>query len=148
MNESHTDDNHDVTSRPVSRRPRRRGRGRLLLLASGLAAALIVAALGGVALIRDAGEAEGLVFVIPAGAASTLERPTIDSAIEIPTDIRFGPGDVARITIINEDTTMNRAGPWLIDAGQTWSVPFSDAGTYQFDCTVDPAESVTVTVSE
>lgn len=143
MNDAHPEPEEETRQR----RPHRRGRGQLLIIASGLGALLLFVALGGVALIRDGVEAEGLVFVIPAGAASTLDRPTIDSAIEIPTDIRFGPGDVARITIINEDRTMNRAGPWLIAAGQTWSVPFGDSGTYQFDCTVDASESVTVTVT-
>ena len=126
----------------------RRSRSRLLLLGSSLAALVLVAALGGVAAFWQEAEPEGLVFVIPAGAAERLEMPTIDSAIEIPVDIRFGPDDVARITIINEDGTMHRAGPWLVDAGQTYRLKFDKPGVYQFDCTVDAAESVTVTVTE
>lgn len=89
---------------------------------------------------------QGLVFVIPAGSAATLELPGIDSAIEIPTDIRFGPGDVATITVINQDSSLNRAGPWLVDAGQSITFQFNHSGTYQFDCVVDASESVTVTV--
>jgi hypothetical protein len=134
------------TTPPVA--PRRRSRGRLLLLASSLVALVIVAALGGVALFWDEAEPEGLVFVIPAGAAERLDMPTIDSAIDIPVDIRFGPDDVARITVVNEDSTMNRAGPWLVDAGQTYRLKFDKPGVYQFDCTVDASESVTVTVAE
>jgi hypothetical protein len=130
---------------PVAPRPRSRSR---LLLASSLIALVLVAALGGVALFWDEAEPEGLVFVIPAGAAERLEMPTIDSAIDVPVDIRFGPDDVARITIVNEDTTMNRAGPWLVDAGQTYRLKFDKPGVYQFDCTVDASESVTVTVAE
>jgi hypothetical protein len=131
----------------VSPRARRKQRRRLLLIAGGIAALLIVATLGGVALFREEADPGGLVFVIPAGAAEKLERPTIDSAIVVPTDIRFGPGDEARITIRNEDSTANRAGPWVVTAGQTYTIGPLPPGTYQFDCTVDPAESVTVTVA-
>lgn len=126
----------------------RRSRPRLMLLATSLAALVLVGALGGVAAFWDDAEPEGLVFVIPAGAAQRLDMPTIDSAIDIPVDIRFGPNDVKRITIINEDSTMNRAGPWLVDAGQRYTLKFDNPGVYQFDCTVDASESVTVTVTE
>lgn len=132
---------------PASRRARRKERNRLLLIAGGIAALLIVATLGGVALFWDEADPGGLVFVIPAGAAENLERPTIDSAIVVPTDIRFGPGEEARITIRNEDSTANRAGPWVVTAGQTYTIGPLPPGSYQFDCTVDPAESVTVTVA-
>lgn len=125
-----------------SRRPR------LLLLAVSIAAMVIVGALGGVAAFWPEDEPQGLVFVIPDGRAAELNIPTVDSAIDIPTDIRFGPNDVASITIINEDTTMNRAGPWVIDAGQTYTLRFDKPGTYKFDCTVDPSESVVITVTE
>ena len=125
-----------------------RSRSRLMLLAASLAALVLVGALGGVSAFWADAEPEGLVFVIPAGAAERLDMPTIDSAIDIPIDIRFGPNDVARITIINEDSTMNRAGPWLVDAGQTYRLKFDKPGVYQFDCSVDASESVTVTVTE
>jgi hypothetical protein len=126
----------------------RRSRPRLMLLAASLAALVLVGALGGVSAFWQDATPEGLVFVIPAGAAERLEMPTIDSAITIPVDIRFGPNDVARITIVNEDTTMNRAGPWLVEAGQRYTLKFDNPGVYQFDCTVDASESVTVTVTE
>lgn len=87
---------------------RPRSRSRLMLLALSIAALVIVGALGGVAAFWPEDEPLGLIFVIPEGRAAELEIPTVDSAIEIPTDIRFGPNDVASITIINEDTTMNQ----------------------------------------
>jgi hypothetical protein len=90
----------------------------------------------------------GLVFVIPAGASGSVAIPGIDSAIVIPTDIRFGPGDVAKITVRNDDTVVNRAGPWVIEPGQTYSARFDQPGTYEFECAVDAAESVTVTVTD
>lgn len=132
---------------PIPRRARRKERRRLLLIAGGIVALLLVATLGGVALFWEESDPGGLVFVIPAGSAEKLERPTIDSAIIVPTDIRFGPGDEARITIKNEDSTANRAGPWVVTAGQTYNIGPLPPGSYQFDCTVDPAESVTVTVA-
>lgn len=138
----------DPAPQAVVEPPHRRGRARLMLLASSLAALVIVAALGGVAAFWQEAEPEGLIFVIPAGAAERVEMPTIDSAIDIPVDIRFGPDDVKRITIINEDSTMHRAGPWLVDAGQTYRLKFDKPGVYQFNCTVDASESVTVTVTD
>lgn len=93
-------------------------------------------------------EVTGLLFIIPAGASEQIEIPTIDSAIEIPTDIRFGPGDVAKITVRNDDSVANRAGPWVVAAGQTYTARFDETGVYEFECTVDSAESVTVTVTD
>lgn len=129
-------------------RPRRTNRSRLLLLALSISTLVIVGALGGVAAFWPEETPQGLVFVIPEGRAEELNIPTVDSAIDIPTDIRFGPNDVASITIINEDTTMNRAGPWVIEAGQTYTLRFDKAGTYKFDCSVDPAETVVITVTK
>ena len=130
---------------PTAERPR--SRARLLLMALSVAALVIVGALGGIAAFWPEDEPQGLVFIIPEGRAAELNIPTVDSAIDIPTDIRFGPTDVASITIINEDTTMNRAGPWVIEAGQTYTLRFDKPGTYKFDCTVDPSESVVITVT-
>lgn len=133
---------------PMRIKRRAQSRSRLAMLALCLAALVVVGALGGIAMFWPNDDPTGLVFVIPAGRAEELDVPTVDSAIEIPTDIRFGPGDVASITIINEDTTMNRAGPWVIEAGQTYTLKFDKAGTYEFDCTVDPTESVVITVTD
>ena len=134
-----------ITTPPITRP---RSRSRLMLMVLSVAALVIVGALGGVAAFWPGDEPLGLIFVIPEGRAAELEIPTVDSAIEIPTDIRFGPNDVASITIINEYTTMNRAGPWVIEAGQTYTLRFDKPGTYKFDCTVDPSESVVITVTE
>ncbi len=128
--------------------PRPFSRGRLLAISAGLALVLVVATLGGVSLLRRAVAPEGLVFVIPAGAAAGVERPGIDSAIEIPTDIRFGPGDVARITVRNDDDVLHRAGPWWLGPGQTYTTSFDAPGSYEFVCTVDAADTVVVTVTE
>lgn len=128
----------------VEKKSRRR---RVILPIIGVLIAIAVVALVN---IRDSGDnvPEGLLFVIPAGASETVEVPTIDSAIEIPTEIVFAPGEVSRITIRNDDSTAHRAGPWVVGAGQSYTMRFDKPGEFQFDCTVDITESVTVTVEE
>lgn len=144
-----TADDVRETGPETERRAMNRGkRSRLILLACSIATLVLVGALGGVSAFWQESEPEGLVFIIPEGRAAELNIPTVDSAIDIPTDIRFGPGDVAKITIINDDSTMNRAGPWLVDAGQKYTLRFDKPGVYKFDCTVDPSESVVITVTD
>lgn len=129
-------------------RPRRRRfpQRSSLLLSLGVVL-LFVAAIAIASERASKTEDPGLLFVIPAGASAQVAVPTIDSAIEIPVDIRFGPGDVAKITVVNEDSVANRAGPWVVGAGQTYTARFDEPGVYEFECTVDSSESVTVTVT-
>lgn len=94
----------------------------------------------------DSSPPGGLVFEIPAGASEMIDVPTIDSAIEVPTEIVFNPGEVAAITVVNNDSVANRAGPWVVGPGQSYTIRFDKPGTYQFNCAVDPRESVTVLV--
>jgi hypothetical protein len=115
-----------------------------------LSLAVVVLFVGAIAVATNRAGSDddpGLLFVIPAGASDIVAVPTIDSAIEIPTDIRFGPDDVARITVRNDDSVANRAGPWVVGPGQTYTARFDEPGVYQFECTVDSNESVTVTVT-
>lgn len=132
----------------ATREPQRipSSRSRRLLLAIGVIGLLAVVSLGGVALIWDGGAPEGTTFVIPDGAAATLDYPTIDTAIEVPTDLVFEQGEV--LTIRNEDSAANRAGPWVLAGGETLRMKFDTPGEYFYLCTVDEAESVTVTVIE
>lgn len=88
----------------------------------------------------------GIAYVIPLGASAALANPEMDSAIAIPTRIVFAAGDPAILTIRNEDTEPNRAGPWELGPGQTYTVRFDKPGTYEYTCTMNPAESVTVIV--
>ncbi len=94
---------------------------------------------------RDQGEGPGLVFVIDEGSKSRV-LPELESAVTIPTDIRFERGDTAKITIVNNDDVTHRAGPFLVAAGQTYVQRFDQPGSYPIACSVDPAESVVVTV--
>ena len=87
----------------------------------------------------------GLSFTIPAGASKTIARPGFDSAIQIPTDIRFDSPAEAVITVKNLDSVTHRAGPFLVGAGQTFTQRFPEPGRYPIVCTVDPLETVVVT---
>lgn len=90
--------------------------------------------------------AGGLQFVIPAGASANIDVPTIDSAIAIPTEITFAAGEPAVLSIRNDDEVANRAGPWVVGPGQTYTAKFDKPGTYEYVCSVDAAESVTIIV--
>lgn len=127
------------------RQPRRRWRSQRWLLPAALLA-LVVLVTGVTLTVRWASEPEdpGMEFVIAAG--TIVDVPTVDSAIVIPTDIRFGPDDTAVITVRNNDTIAHRAGPWVVGAGQTYTARFDQPGVYEFECSVDERESVTVTV--
>jgi hypothetical protein len=127
-------------------RPGALGRAQRLLIAVGAIGLLLVVSLGGFALLWDGGDPGGLTLVIPEGAAATLEYPTIDSAIAVPTELVFERGEV--LTIRNEDTAANRAGPWVLGAGETLRMKFDTPGEYSYLCTVDASENVTVTVLE
>lgn len=125
----------------------RRGNPRRSLAIALAAVAVLVLLVGGFAAWSAGGrQGDGLVFVIPAGASAMVETPGIDSAIEIPTDIRFARDETAAITIVNQDAVSHRAGPFVVAPGQTYLQRFPDPGEYFIACSVDPAESVTVTV--
>lgn len=133
---TNTDTERDIPNR----------RGRTILIASGLLLVIAVLSLGGIALLWDGGEQEGMILVIPPGSAATLDYPTIDSAIEVPTDLVFERGEV--LTIRNDDTVANRAGPWVLAAGESLRMRFDTPGEFFYLCSVDASESVTVTVVE
>ncbi len=135
-----------IASEPGAAPPERLDRSRRLLLAVGAIGLLLAISLGGFALLWDGGEPGGLTLVIPNGVAATLDYPTIDSAIAVPTELVFERGEV--LTIRNEDSAANRAGPWVLGAGETLRMKFDTPGEYSYLCTVDAEESVTVTVLE
>ena len=58
----------------------------------------------------------------------------------------FVEDDTAAITIVNNDTVDHRAGPFLVGAGQTYTQRFPEPGQYAINCSVNAAESITVTV--
>lgn len=131
---------------PRERRPMPRGQ-RLALTAAGIGLILLLAAgtlLSGI-FTGDEAVAGGLRYTIPAGTADNVV-PQLESAIEIPTEIRFESGEAASITIRNDDEVGHRAGPWIVGPGQTYTQRFPEPGTYPIACSVDPKDSVVVTV--
>jgi plastocyanin len=62
------------------------------------------------------------------------------------TDIRFASPTEAIITVQNLNDVEHRAGPFLVGAGQAFVQRFPEPGRYPLVCTVDPLESVVVTV--
>lgn len=89
----------------------------------------------------------GLFFEIEYGAQQRVPAGLL-SAVEMPTDIRFGNGDTAKITVVNNDTVTHLAGPFLVGPGQTYVQTFPSAGVYPIACTVNDDESIVVTVEE
>lgn len=124
---------------------RRTSRSRIFLVAGVLGVVLLIAA-SLMASHRSGPKDEGLVFTIPAGAKASVPRPGWDSAITLPTRIEFGPDDTPVITIHNLDDVEHRAGPFLVGPGQTFVQRFAAPGRYPIACTVDPLESIVVTV--
>ena len=97
---------------------------------------------------RETDEMPGLSFVIPKGAGATVSNSTLVSAIALPTEIVFEPGEDAAISVKNEDSVALRAGPFVVLPGQIYVQRFPNPGEFSIACTVDPAESITVTVKE
>lgn len=93
-------------------------------------------------------EPEGLSFVIPKGAGAAVNNDTLKSAIKLPTEITFQPGEEAAISVKNEDSIPLRAGPFVVLPGQTYTQRFPNPGEFNIACTVDPTESITVWVLE
>lgn len=113
-----------------------------------VAVVLLIAAAGLFAWVTFVGgdeDEQGLVFVIPAGSKTRIV-PELQSAVDVPNDIYFGPGDVAKITVVNNDDVTHRAGPFLVAGGQTFTQKFDRVGEYPIACSVDPADSVVVKV--
>lgn len=108
---------------------------------------LLVAALFGFIRRKD-DEMPGLAFVIPEGAGATIANSTLVSAIKLPTEITFEPGEEAAISVRNDDSVPLRAGPFVVLPGQTYTQRFPNPGEFDIACTVDPAESISVTVKE
>ncbi|GIW04863.1 MAG: hypothetical protein KatS3mg059_1483 [Thermomicrobiales bacterium] len=125
-------------------------RGHARALTVGLLSLLlgVVMVLLGANLLRSAPEShnEGLLFVIPPGSAARLSEPGVESAITLPTLIRFGPGETAAISVRNDDTVVHRAGPFVVGPGETFTMRFPAPGEYPVTCTVNPAESIRVIV--
>jgi plastocyanin len=85
-------------------------------------------------------------FVIPRGTSARI-TPITDSALDVPRQIAFGRTDNPTIVVRNEDTVPERAGPWIVQPGQSYRIRLSTAGIYEFSCTQNPSQSVEVIVN-
>ena len=136
----------DDGSGAIGERQGKIARPRNILIALTVIGAIAALSLGGLAMTWGDEEPAGMTLVIPEGAAATLDYPTLDSAIDVPTSLVFEQGQV--LTIRNEDVVANRAGPWVLASGESLRLKFDTPGEYFYLCTVDEAKSVTVTVVE
>ena len=144
---SNQDPNMPTEPAPVADPDKKMSRRQLLIniAIGGGGLALLIAALFSYRW-RDDDEPGGLFFVIPEGAGAAVNNDTMKSAITLPTEITFQPGEEAAISVKNEDTVPLRAGPFVVLPGQTYTQRFPNPGQFDIACTVDPAESITVWV--
>lgn len=125
---------------------RDRRRMRISSIATLLLVAMALVLLGLRGLAGNGGsDGPGLVFVIPLGASETVPAG-LKSAVDIPRDIVFTAEETAKITVINNDTVIHLAGPFLVGPGQTFVQTFPTPGRYPITCTVNADESIVVTV--
>ena len=123
-------------------------RGKKVLLAAG-AAALTAALLGGAALaafapVTFASREE--TFEIPKG---TWARRMAGNKVEIlPSRIFLTLGIRDVLLLKNLDDVPQIFGPTLMMPGQSFSLPFEKASSYQFACTAHASGQMTVVVDE
>jgi hypothetical protein len=108
-----------------------------------LAVALVLVGMS--RLVEREPEDPGLMYIIPYGSAQRVPAGQL-SAVDVPRDIVFRPGETAKITVINNDTVTHLAGPFLVGPGQTFVQTFPSPGVYPINCTVNDDESIVVTV--
>ena len=81
---------------------------------------------------------------IPRG---TWARRMVGDRVEIlPAEIRLVLGRRDVLLLRNRDTVPQLFGPALMMPGQSFSLPFERAATYQFACTAHASGQMTITV--
>ena len=96
-------------------------------------AAFLVIALGWSAFAPIRAESREEVFEIPRGTAA--RRLSGENLAILPQTIRLTLGLNDTLVLRNLDTAPHIFGPTLIMPGQSFSLPFSMASTYSFQCT-------------
>jgi hypothetical protein len=144
--EATTPERLGVESERPNREPGMSRRWFLALTLVGVAAIVLVAlAASGVRLgsggDEDASDNLGVVFTIPYGTYQRVMQWN-QPAVEFPPEIRFARGEVAAITIRNEDYLAYRVGPFVVGPGQTYTQRFPRPGTYVFDCAIEAADGM------
>lgn len=127
-----------IWDREFVRLPSRKGF--LILIASGMAGAIIWAAM---APIISASSDE--IFEIPKG---TWARRMAGNKIDIlPSEIHLTLGVKNILVLKNMDDVPQVFGPALMMPGQTFRLPFEVASSYQFACTAHASGQMTVVVA-
>jgi hypothetical protein len=111
-----------------------------LAAASGLAAVVAWAAFAPIPATATRNE----VFTIPKG---TWARRMAGDKVEIlPNDIRLVLGLNDVLLLQNHDDVPQTFGPTLMMPGQSFSLPFAVASSYQFACTAHASGQMTIEV--
>ena len=82
------------------------------------------------------------VITIPAGTAIRISSGH-DVDI-IPADLEFRLRD--QLTVINEDSTAHRIGPFIIPAGDRLDTKFAEAATVEGFCSLHSSGRITINV--
>ena len=114
-------------------------------IAWGLAvAALPAAAIGWAAFAPLEVENRDEVFEIPKG--TWARRMSGDKVEILPSEVRLTLGVKDVLVLKNRDDVPQVFGPVLMMPGQSFSLPFEVASSYQFACTAHASGQMTVTV--
>ena len=115
------------------------------LIAAALAL-LVLGTVGWAALAPAAGASREAVYEIPRG---TSARRLAGEKVDIfPQTIRLTLGLRDVLVLKNADIVPHVFGPTVILPGQSFSLPFSQASTYSFECSAHPAGGLSVIVQE
>ena len=109
-----------------------------------LAAALPLAAVLWAALGPFASGDRNQVFEIPKG--TWARRMAGDKVDILPNEVRLTLGVKDVLVLRNRDDVPQVFGPVLMMPGQSFSLPFEMASSYQFACTAHSSGQMTVTV--
>ena len=111
-----------------------------------LLAALAVAGAGWAALAPLPADAREALYVIPKGTWS--RRMGGESLDILPQELRLELGVRDILVLRNDDDVPQVFGPVLVMPGQRFTMPFRQAATYQFACTLHATGQLHVIVQE
>jgi hypothetical protein len=119
-------------------------RRKLLTLAIGLVAVAALATIAGAALTPITFASREEIFEIPKG---TWARRMAGNKVEIlPSRVYLTLGIRDVLLLKNLDDVPQIFGPTLMMPGQSFSLPFEKASSYQFACTAHASGQMTVVV--
>ena len=107
---------------------------------------LAAALLAGAALVPVTADDRDEVFEIPKG--TWARRMAGDKVDILPREVRLTLGVKDVLVLKNRDDVPQVFGPVLMMPGQSFSLPFEMASSYQFACTAHASGQMTVTVAE